>query len=37
VRAYGWRADASSGLWRIVQSAPLPFTLLSVATEVSAS
>lgn len=37
VRAYGWRADASSGLWRIVQSAPLPFTLLSVATEISAS
>lgn len=36
VRAYGWRADASCGLWRIAQSAPLPFTLLSVATEISA-
>lgn len=37
VRAYGWRADASSGLWRIVQSEPLSFTLLSVAIELSAS
>lgn len=37
VRAYGWRQDASQGLWRIAQNAPLPFTLLSVATDISAS
>lgn len=35
VRAYGWRADASRGLWRVAQSAPVPFTLLSVSTEIS--
>lgn len=33
VRALGWQADATKPLWRIEQSAPLPFTLLSVATE----
>ena len=37
VRAYGWRADASQGLWRVVQTAPMPFTLLSVSTEISAT
>jgi len=33
VRALGWQADATKPLWRIEQSAPLPFTLLSVSTE----
>ncbi|MGZ9109340.1 MAG: hypothetical protein ACXW4B_11040 [Micavibrio sp.] len=33
VRALGWQAGASKPLWRIEQSAPLPFTLLSVTTE----
>lgn len=33
VRALGWQADATEPLWRIEQSAALPFTLLSVTTE----
>lgn len=33
VRALGWQAEASKPLWRIEQTAPLPFTLLSVTTE----
>lgn len=33
VRALGWQKDLSAPLWRIEQSAPLPFTLLSVMTE----
>jgi hypothetical protein len=33
VRALGWQPEASAPLWRIEQSAPLPFTLLSVTTE----
>jgi hypothetical protein len=33
VRALGWQADATKPLWRIEQSVPLPFTLLSVSTE----
>ena len=33
VRAFGWRQDLTAPLWRIEQSAPLPFTLLSVITE----
>lgn len=33
VRALGWLADATKPIWRIEQDAPLPFTLLSVATE----
>ena len=33
VRALGWQADATKPLWRVEQSAPLPFTLLSVSTE----
>ncbi len=33
VRALGWRDDLSKSLWHIEQSAPLPFTLLSVITE----
>lgn len=33
VKALGWRRDLSKPLWRIEQSAPLPFTLLSVITE----
>lgn len=34
VRALGWLKDPSKPMWRIEQSAPLPFTLLSVVTEV---
>lgn len=37
LRAYGWRKDASRSVWRIEQSAPLPFTLLSVASEMSSN
>lgn len=33
VRALGWQNDATKPLWRIEQSTPLPFTLLSVSTE----
>lgn len=33
VRAFGWQADGESPLWTIEQSTPLPFTLLSVTTE----
>jgi len=35
VRALGWRADGTASLWRIEQDTPLPFTLLSVVTEIS--
>ena len=35
VRAMGWHSDATKPLWRIEQDIPLPFTLLSVATEIS--
>lgn len=34
VRALGWQSDATKPLWRIEQSMPLPFTLLSVTTEI---
>ena len=34
VRALGWQKELSDPLWRIEQSAALPFTLLSVMTEV---
>ncbi len=34
VRALGWQKEPSDSLWRIEQSTPLPFTLLSVATEI---
>jgi len=37
VRAYGWRQDGTQSLWRIEQGAPLPFTLLSVATDIRIS
>lgn len=37
VRAFGWQQDATKPLWRIEQSVPLPFTLLSVATNIKAS
>lgn len=37
VRAYGWKNDTSKPLWRIEQSLPLPFALLSVHTEVIAN
>lgn len=33
VRALGWQKQYADPLWRIEQSAPLPFTLLSVVTE----
>jgi hypothetical protein len=33
VRALGWQAANTQPLWRIEQDAPLPFTLLSVTTE----
>ncbi len=33
VRALGWQEDTTKPLWRIEQSSPLPFTLLSVTTE----
>ncbi len=33
VRAFGWQPDGERPLWTIEQSAPLPFTLLSVTTE----
>ena len=33
VRALGWAEDATKPLWRIEQSAPLSFTLLSVTTQ----
>ncbi|MBC8337138.1 MAG: hypothetical protein H8E39_00465 [Alphaproteobacteria bacterium] len=35
VRALGWRRDGTKPLWRIEQSTPLPFTLLSVTTKIS--
>jgi len=35
VRAFGWRCDGTKPLWRIEQDTPLPFTLLSVAAEIS--
>ncbi len=34
VRSLGWQKEGVSPLWRIEQSLPLPFTLLSVATEI---
>lgn len=34
VRAIGWQQQLGEPLWRIEQSAPLPFTLLSVMTEI---
>ncbi len=33
VRALGWQANGADPLWRIEQSVPYPFTLLSVTTE----
>ena len=35
VRAAGWRRGGTKPLWRIEQATPLPFTLLSVATEIA--
>lgn len=37
VRAYGWKNDTSKPLWRIEQSLPLPFALLSAHTEIIAN
>ena len=34
LRGMGWRKDRLSPLWRIIGSAPLPLTLLSVTTEI---
>lgn len=34
VRALGWQKDGTQPLWRIEQTAPLPFELLSVFTEI---
>lgn len=33
VRSLGWQKDGVTALWKIEQSVPYPFTLLSVATE----
>lgn len=33
VRGLGWQADGAAPLWKIEQSVPYPFTLLSVTTE----
>ena len=33
VKAFGWSKDQTKPLWRIEQDKPLPFTLLSVTTE----
>ena len=35
INAFGWKNDLSQPLWRIEQSQPLPFTLLSVSMELS--
>ena len=35
VRAYGWRAGGVAPLWRIEQDTPVPFTLLSIVSEIS--
>lgn len=35
VRALGWKSGGTKPLWRIEQDAPLPFTLLSVSTELN--
>jgi hypothetical protein len=35
IRAFGWQSPTDAPLWRIEQSIPLPFTLLSVTTELS--
>jgi hypothetical protein len=34
VRAFGWQNNGADPLWRIEQSMPLPFTLLSVTAEI---
>jgi hypothetical protein len=33
VRAIGWKRDAFQPLWRVVQTSPLPCTVLAVSTE----
>ena len=35
IRTLGWRDTGIQPLWRIEQDVPLPFTLLSVSTELS--
>jgi hypothetical protein len=35
LRAFGWQTPSDTPLWRIEQAQPLPFTLLSVTTELS--
>ncbi len=34
IRALGWKSGGTEPLWRLEQDTPLPFTLLSVTTEV---
>lgn len=35
VRAFGWRRGGTAPLWRIEHDVPVPFTLLSVSSEIS--
>ena len=35
IRTIGWRRDGIDRLWRIEDDAPMPFTLLSVTSEIS--
>ena len=37
IRAFGWTDTGTAPLWRIEQDTPLPFTLLSVSSEISAN
>jgi len=37
VRAFGWKDTGTVSLWRIEQDVPLPFTLLSVSSKISAN
>ncbi len=34
IRSLGWQQDGTQPLWRLEQDTPLPFTLLSVSTEI---
>lgn len=35
IRTLGWRRDGVDRMWRIEDDAPMPFTLLSVTSEIS--
>ena len=37
IRAFGWKRTGLDPLWRIEDDTPLPFSLLSVSTEISAN